>query len=135
MKQRCDYAGSENYHLYGGRGITYDPQWSHYLNFLADMGRRPPGTTLDRLDSNGNYTKDNCRWATRAQQNNNRRNTRMITAFGETKTITDWSLELSIPAQRIRDRYTHGWRGEACFTTHKRGRFGRDNQKLNAPPL
>jgi hypothetical protein len=68
MKVRCD---SENFHQfkdYGGRGIAYDPSWSNFENFYMDMGDCPDGYTLDRLDVNGNYCKENCKWSSRQEQ-------------------------------------------------------------------
>ena len=73
MKQRCDNPDNGSYQNYGGRGITYDPRWKSYENFKLDMGRRPEGLTLDRIDNSKGYYKDNCRWATSEEQNNNRR--------------------------------------------------------------
>ena len=72
MKQRCDNPRSTPYRYYGGRGISYDPRWSDFMAFLADMGERPPGLQLDRIDNNGNYCKANCRWVTPAENMRNR---------------------------------------------------------------
>lgn len=73
MKQRCNNPKHHKYPAYGGRGIYHDWRWSDFENFLSDMGERPEGKTLDRYpDKNGNYFKDNCRWATSIEQNNNR---------------------------------------------------------------
>lgn len=72
MKKRCNNYRNANYEWYGGRGITYDKSWEHYENFLADMGEVPEGLELDRIDNNGNYSKDNCRWTTHKINCNNR---------------------------------------------------------------
>lgn len=72
MKARCDNPNASNYARYGGRGITYCPQWESFDVFLRDMGMRPTGTSLDREDNSGNYTKENCRWATASQQQANK---------------------------------------------------------------
>lgn len=73
MKQRCNNPKQKSWPDYGGRGITYDPRWEVYSNFYDDMGERPEGKTLDRIDVNGNYTKDNCQWASHHDQRVNRR--------------------------------------------------------------
>jgi hypothetical protein len=74
MKQRCLNPDNQAYENYGGRGITITKRWMSYENFLADMGRKPsPELTLDRKNNDSGYSKRNCRWATRKQQANNRR--------------------------------------------------------------
>jgi hypothetical protein len=74
MKQRCQNSNHEHYPYYGGRGITVCQRWlGSFENFLEDMGPRPEGRTLDRVDPNGHYEPDNCRWATPQEQRANRR--------------------------------------------------------------
>src|SRR5574337_184236 len=71
MKSRCNDIHNIKYHLYGGRGISYDKRWEIFTNFLDDMGEKPYNKTLDRIDTNKNYCKENCRWATILEQNFN----------------------------------------------------------------
>ncbi len=73
IKQRCDNPNHAAYKHYGGRGITYDPSWKVFDNFYADMGEVPKGLTLDRINNNGNYNKENCRWTDWKTQRNNQR--------------------------------------------------------------
>lgn len=74
MISRCTYDTNASWEHYGGRGITVCERWRAFTNFLADMGERPEGKTLDRIDPDGNYEPSNCRWATPTEQRANRRN-------------------------------------------------------------
>lgn len=97
MRTRCNNPNTSQYRDYGGRGIKVCDRWSDFLVFLADMGPKPtPDHSLDRIDVNGDYCPENCRWATRLQQNNNARSNWNITFQGETMTISQWSKRVGI---------------------------------------
>lgn len=83
MRHRCDNARATDYHRYGGRGIRYCERWDSFENFLADMGVRPEGTSLDRIDSNGDYTPENCRWSTPVEQQRNRCNNKLTSDLAD----------------------------------------------------
>lgn len=96
MRSRCRNPNVKAFKYYGGRGISYSPRWEEFLNFIADMGEPPPNTTLDRIDNNGNYTAENCRWATRAVQALNKRNCVRYELNGKSQTLAEWSRETGI---------------------------------------
>lgn len=116
MRTRCLNQNSEQFHRYGGRGITVCKEWDNFENFLADMGERPSGTTLDRIDSNGHYEPGNCRWATMKVQENNKRNNVTMTFNGKTLTVAQWADETGIGYQTIRARMKMGWTPEDVLT-------------------
>lgn len=91
MRARCYYEKHPHYSNYGGRGIAVCDEWKDsFENFLADMGPRPEGKTLDRKDSNGDYCKGNCKWATRREQNRNSKQNRAVIHLGESKCLSEW---------------------------------------------
>lgn len=98
MRLRCYCPWLRAYPNYGARGITVCDRWLHsFKNFIDDMGIRPEGMTLDRIDNNGNYEPGNCRWATHFEQNNNTRANRRIEVFGETLTAAEIARKFNIP--------------------------------------
>lgn len=121
--QRCKNPKHHKYPSYGGRGIVVCESWLKFENFYADMGDRPyKGYSLDRIDNNGPYCKDNCRWATRKVQQNNRRANRLLTHNGETRTLSQWSEVTGIAYGTLMYRTLRGWSDEATITTPIRGR-------------
>jgi len=91
MKRRCDNEFRDNAKHYALAGVKYDPRWVKFENFLMDMGERPPGFTLDRVDNALGYSKENCRWATPTQQTRNRRTALQFEWEGERKPIAEWA--------------------------------------------
>jgi len=121
MKQRCLNPKAPDYSRYGERGIKIHKPWiSDFAKFLADMGERPEGTTLDRKEVNGNYEPGNCRWATASMQQRNKTSTSMIRFKGRSQSLADWAEETSIPAKIIRWRLNKGWQVAAALTKPKR---------------
>ena len=105
MRQRCSNPNAANYFRYGAKGITVCETWSKFDQFILDMGEPPSQKhTLDRIDPNGNYTPENCRWADMETQFNNKRNNVNITAFGKTQTFAQWSKETVMSRDMIRHR-------------------------------
>lgn len=121
MKQRCLNPNNRAYSEYGGRGIKVHSQWiDSFDTFLSDMGDRPKGTSLDRIDVNGDYTPSNCRWATRSEQQRNKRVTAYLKLNGVEKPVKCWSDETGIPSDVIFWRIRNGWSVEKALTTPKR---------------
>jgi len=116
MIQRCTNRIYQQYKDYGGRGIVVCRRWLKFENFLADMGERPEGRSLDRIDNNGNYCPENCRWATRKEQQSNRRNNHVLTYGGKTQCITKWSDDIGIKVGTIQYRLAAGWSVEEALS-------------------
>ena len=115
MLDRCENKNYREYIEWGGRGVKVCERWHDFENFYNDMGKRPNGMTLDRIDNNGNYEPSNCRWATAKVQGNNRRSNTLITYNGETRTLQQWADKVGIKANTIHNRIANlGWEiGEA----------------------
>lgn len=117
IKKRCKNPKDPAYHNYGGRGITICEHWrTSFLNFFSDMGPRPPGMTLDRINNDGNYEPGNCRWTDRITQMNNMRTNLRITHQGETLTRAQWERRLGFCHGLIRSRLAGGWSLERAMT-------------------
>lgn len=118
MKSRCYSTTARGYANYGGRGVTVCDRWRESFEaFLADMGDRPsPEHTLDRYPNNdGNYEPGNCRWATPAQQQRNKRNNRLLTCGGKTLCVQEWAELLGVRPNNIMTRLRLGWTAEEAL--------------------
>jgi hypothetical protein len=118
MKRRCLNPDAPNYPSYGGRGITICERWLKFENFLADIGEKPPSTSLERIDNNGPYSPENCCWANRKAQDNNKRTNRLITFNGETRTIKQWADYLGLKYSTLIYRLKYNWPLEKALCRH-----------------
>lgn len=109
MMSRCSNPKQESSKYYLGKGVKVCERWESFDNFLADMGERPAGTTLDRINSRGDYEPSNCRWATHVEQQNNRGNNRWLSLNGETKTLAQWSRHVGLKSHVISKRLARNW--------------------------
>ena len=119
MKQRCNSVRHYAYPEYVGRGIKVCDRWQNsFENFLEDMGGRPtPSHSIDRIDNDGNYTPENCRWATPKQQGRNKRNNILLTCQSETLCLTEWAERIGITPVGLSARLDRGWPVEEALTT------------------
>ncbi len=108
MLERTTNPSHRNYVRYGAAGIVVCDRWKNFANFLEDMGDRPDGMTLDRIDNSLGYFKENCRWATQKEQQRNRRHHVMLTYNGETKCLAAWAESLGIVYNTMHNRYLRG---------------------------
>lgn len=134
MIQRCEDATSASFADYGGRGIAVCARWrGDFAAFLADMGERPAGMSIDRIDNDGGYwcghcekcaenvCPPNCRWATPSEQSRNRRSNRLLTCHGRTMTLAEWAAETGMAAEAISQRLSRlGWTMERALCTPTR---------------
>jgi len=128
MLSRCFKTGNHSYHNYGKRGITVCDRWvNSFEAFLQDMGKRPsPAHSIDRIDNDGNYEPDNCRWATLDEQARNNRRNNLLTLNGKTMCITDWAAFIGIDRTTLRDRLkTHSVEDALRMPRRLRGQRGK----------
>lgn len=135
MIRRCFYPQTPFYENYGGRGITVCDRWlgaNGFDNFYQDMGVKPSSKhSIDRIDSNGDYSPNNCRWATDKEQARNRRTTKLITIGDETKPMVEWCEFYNIEYSLVKDRIQDGWDPLKAFTTPKKRIYLNIGDKFN----
>ncbi len=119
MKARCTNKKHRHFGSYGGRGIKVCDRWmTSFQNFISDMGRRTSSKhSIDRIDNEGNYSPENCRWATAFGQGKNRRNNKHLTFKGETLIASEWARRIGITRTVLSDRLSRmGWSLERALT-------------------
>lgn len=130
MKRRCYQPQNKRYSHYGGRGIKVCGEWLHNFQAFFDWSLAhgyQDNLTIDRVDRDGDYCPDNCRWADSITQANNKSNNHYITYQGETKTMMEWSRNLGMNYSTLRQRINSGWDVEMAFCSPI-GRWSNDSQ-------
>lgn len=123
MKTRCNGKSDPSYPRYGGKGIKVCKRWKSFDNFLFDMGERPTGMSLDRINNKGNYTPKNCKWSSKTEQQRNKNNNRLVTFKNKTQTLAAWIEELKINKATLTSRINkYKWTVERAFTENVRDR-------------
>lgn len=117
---RCYLRTSSAFKNYGGRGIAVCKRWHDFENFYADMGDKPKGMTLERVDNDGSYTPDNVRWASYKDQANNRRCNVVLEFQGRKQTMQQWSDEMGLKIQTVWARLNRGWSVDRALTEEVR---------------
>ena len=122
MLYRCNTESSALYNAYGGRGIRVSESWHTFEGFISDMGEKPsPEYSIDRVDVNGDYCKENCRWATKKQQSRNRTNSQYIYIEGEKMQVNDYCEMYNVSVQATKSRIRRKWSNERIISTPTRG--------------
>lgn len=125
MIQRCTNPNVQHYKHYGGRGIKVCKRWLLFENFLEDMGPRPPGTSIDRINLNKNYMPSNCAWADRKTQARNSKQVVWVEMRGQRKRLVEWCEELGVSINTVRDRVKYYGMTYAQALSERRHRNGR----------
>ncbi len=118
MWARCENPNIPGFKYWGGRGIRVCPEWAAFERFLADVGPRPsPQHSIDRINNDGHYEPGNVRWATRSQQQTNRRDTLIVTHEGESLPVAEWNRRAGLPQSTLRHRLRLGWPMAVALST------------------
>lgn len=115
MHARCRRPTKKS-HLYFGKGIRVCERWNNFANFMEDMGDPPDGTSIDRIDGNGHYSPENCRWATKKEQANNMRTNRVLEHGGLSMSVAGWAEKLGVKQNTLLYRIRRGWSVEEALT-------------------
>lgn len=136
MHTRCSNKAHRNWPNYGGRGIKVCPRWSDYRAFVADMGKRPSKEfSIERRDVNGDYEPGNCKWATRAEQDRNKRSSVFVTYQGKRILLIDLVKELGLSRNIVYQRLKLGWPLENALALPLRPKRKSGRAKKGIAPL
>lgn len=128
MLQRCENPKVKSFAYYGARGIAVCSEWKGekgFLTFLNDMGEPPSFYhSINRINNNENYSKQNCLWSLQVEQARNKRNSVKLTKDGKTQTAAEWARELGLGKDIVHRRVRSGWSVEECLSSKKKNQFG-----------
>ena len=119
--QRTKNPNHPKYKYYGGRGITVCDEWLDFRNFYKDMGEKPKDLSIERIDNNKGYFKENCKWATHKEQSNNKRNNRILEFRGKKLNLTQWANLIGINHKTLGTRFYQGWPLQRILTSKVKG--------------
>lgn len=134
MRDRCNNPNNSSYFRYGGRGISVCKRWDDFKAFIDDMGDRPDGCSLDRIDNSKGYSKDNCKWSSMSEQCNNKRGNVLIDIDGEVRTATQWERMLGLKSGTVTLRIRRGWAREKALLPTKLSRSTSSSSSEEVPP-
>lgn len=129
MIARCDRPSRKDFHRYGGSGISVCDRWKTFQNFYNDMGDRPDGMSIDRIDNTKGYHPDNCRWATAKTQARNQSKNRLITYGGRTQCLSAWAEEIGMSSISLQSRLDRGWSVERSIEEPIDKRYAHDKNR------
>jgi hypothetical protein len=133
MRDRCNNTNHVFYHRYGGRGIKICERWDNFVLFLEDMGKKPEKMSLDRIDGDGDYCKENCKWSTQSEQMRNMCDNHYLTFNGKTHLVVEWAEIIGLTPNRIIQRLGAGWSIERTLTEKLASTKQRRHKQTPAP--
>ncbi len=125
MIQRCTNLNHRSYKHYGGRGIKVCEAWLSFESFFQDMGERPPNMSIDRIDNDGDYCSENCKWSTPKEQARNMTTNRLITIDDITKCLAEWCYQYNLSRDTVDERMRRGWTPEEALELKPKKKWSR----------
>ena len=136
LKNRCKSKTCKSYKNYGGRGIKVCNRWEKFENFYADMGDNPGNLTIERINNDKGYSPGNCKWATREEQSNNKRDVKLLSFNGELKSLCQWAKKIKMPWTTLYFRVNKWkWPLEKALTIPIKTKFRHHAPNLNSIPV
>ena len=132
MLSRCRNPNLKWFHRYGGRGISVCEKWHDFREFYADMGEKPPGLSIDRIDNDGNYEPGNCRWATKKEQMLNRSVTLTVEYGGRVMPVAELAERHGLSRKLVQARLARGLSVDEALSTVRKGRWGETSSPIRS---